>query len=320
MNTFYKNIRNRSLGYLPFLLCLLLLYSTPVLRESTLVNGAIQLFLFVLVVCIPAYITKRMSYVDIGWPWGLVCIGLLVLFFSEGYWLRSYIVGAMYLIAGLRMGIGALVLWYKGHLNTELTRYQYQRKRWIKQGYKNDNLSLQYEIMIQCLANSSFLAIPAMLQAYNPSEFIDPLELIGYCIWIIFFALEHVADIQKQKFLKKCRLENKKRQVCKVGLWKYTRHPNYFAEWMVWNGLIISSVPSLKQYFINDVSLIGVLLLLALVYISRIMYTTLVYYTGAIPSEYYSVQKRPDYKKHQETTPIFFPSKPKKLKYRNEND
>ena len=60
----------------------------------------------------------------------------------------------MYLIAGLRMGIGALVLWNKGHLNTELTRYQYQRKRWIKQGYKNDNLSLQYEIMIQCLANS----------------------------------------------------------------------------------------------------------------------------------------------------------------------
>jgi len=302
------------------LLCVFLLYSTLVLREFTLVNGAIQLFLFVLVVCIPAYITKRMSYVDIGWPWGLVCIGLLVLFFSEGYWLRTYIVGAMYLVAGLRMGIGALVLWHKGHLNKELTRYQYQRKRWIKQGYKNDNLSLQYEIMIQCLANSSFLAIPAMLQAYNPSEFIDPLELIGYCIWIIFFVLEHVADIQKQKFLKKCRLENKKRQVCTVGLWKYTRHPNYFAEWMVWNGLIISSVPSLKQYFTNDVSLIGVLLLLALVYISRIMYTTLVYYTGAIPSEYYSVQKRPNYKKHQETTPIFFPSKLKKLKYRNEND
>ena len=302
------------------MLCVFLLYSTLVLREFTLVNGAIQLFLFVLVVCIPAYITKRMSYVDIGWPWGLVCIGLLVLFFSEGYWLRTYIVGAMYLVAGLRMGIGALVLWHKGHLNKELTRYQYQRKRWIKQGYKNDNLSLQYEIMIQCLANSSFLAIPAMLQAYNPSEFIDPLELIGYCIWIIFFVLEHVADIQKQKFLKKCRLENKKRQVCTVGLWKYTRHPNYFAEWMVWNGLIISSVPSLKQYFTNDVSLIGVLLLLALVYISRIMYTTLVYYTGAIPSEYYSVQKRPNYKKHQETTPIFFPSKLKKLKYRNEND
>jgi steroid 5-alpha reductase family enzyme len=320
MNTFYKNILNRILGYLPFLLCVFLLYSTLVLREFTLVNGAIQLFLFVLVVCIPAYITKRMSYVDIGWPWGLVCIGLLVLFFSEGYWLRTYIVGAMYLVAGLRMGIGALVLWHKGHLNKELTRYQYQRKRWIKQGYKNDNLSLQYEIMIQCLANSSFLAIPAMLQAYNPSEFIDPLELIGYCIWIIFFVLEHVADIQKQKFLKKCRLENKKRQVCTVGLWKYTRHPNYFAEWMVWNGLIISSVPSLKQYFTNDVSLIGVLLLLALVYISRIMYTTLVYYTGAIPSEYYSVQKRPNYKKHQETTPIFFPSKLKKLKYRNEND
>jgi steroid 5-alpha reductase family enzyme len=42
------------------------------------------------------------------------------------------------------------------------------------------------------------------------------------------------------------------------------------------------------------------------------MYTTLVYYTGAIPSEYYSLKKRPDYKKYQGTTNMFFPGKPKK--------
>jgi len=51
--------------------------------------------------------------------------------------------------------------------------------------------------------------------------------------------------------------------------------------------------------------------LASLLYVSRIMYTTLVYYTGAVPSEYYSVQKRPDYKKHQQTTNMFFPGKPK---------
>jgi steroid 5-alpha reductase family enzyme len=41
------------------------------------------------------------------------------------------------------------------------------------------------------------------------------------------------------------------------------------------------------------------------------MYNTLLYYTGAIPSEYYSVQKRPDYKEYQEQTAMFFPSLPK---------
>lgn len=46
-------------------------------------------------------------------------------------------------------------------------------------------------------------------------------------------------------------------------------------------------------------------------YISKIMYSTLVYYTGAIPSEYYSLKKRPDYKKVQKNTNMFFPGLPK---------
>ena len=56
---------------------------------------------------------------------------------------------------------------------------------------------------------------------------------------------------------------------------------------------------------------IWILLGLGLLFTSRMMYTTLVYHTGAIPSEYYSLKKRPDYKTYQETTNIFFPG-PKK--------
>jgi steroid 5-alpha reductase family enzyme len=37
----------------------------------------------------------------------------------------------------------------------------------------------------------------------------------------------------------------KKNSVCNVGLWRYSRHPNYFSEWMAWNGPIIAAVPSL---------------------------------------------------------------------------
>ena len=54
-----------------------------------LVNGLAQLVLFALVVCIPIWRTGRMNYVDIGWPWGLVLLGVLSYWFSDGYWLRS---------------------------------------------------------------------------------------------------------------------------------------------------------------------------------------------------------------------------------------
>jgi len=312
MNRVLSNILRRSLGYLPFVFCFILLMYTSSFNEFTAWNSLTQTLLFLFVVCIPAYYTKRMSYVDIAWPWGLVLISVLVLIFGKGYWLRTYCIAGMYFFSGLRMGIGALILFKKGHLDSELSRYKFQRKRWTKLGYKNENSSLQYEIMIQCFANITFLAIPAMLQAFNTQENIAPLELLGYIMWGLFFIMEHIADLQKQNFLKKCFLQNKKRQVCNVGLWKYSRHPNYFAEWMIWNALILSSAPSLLYLLPYEESLLWIGLLASLIYISRIMYTTLVYYTGAIPSEYYSLKKRPDYKKYQEITNMFFPGIPKK--------
>ena len=307
MRTFYQKIIQRIFGYIVFLICFIILYLSNTFSWFVSLNGLLQVLLFIFLVCIPAYLTKRMSYVDIGWPWGLVLIGVLVLVLGEGYWLRKYIISGMYLFAGLRMGIGSLILLKKGHLDTELSRYKYQRKRWKKAGYTNIDLSLQYEIMLQCFANVTFLVIPAILQAFNPQEFLSPLEILGYLLWLVFFGVEHFADIQKQQFSKKAFLENRKKQVCNVGLWKYSRHPNYFAEWMVWNSLILSSLPSLFYFYLVERNLIWLGLLVSLFYLSIIMYKTLVYYTGAIPSEYYSLKKRPDYKTYKKNTNMFFP-------------
>ena len=113
--------------------------------------------------------------------------------------------------------------------------------------------------------------------------------------------------MQKQQFLKKSFLEKKKKQVCNVGFWKYTRHTNYFSEWMVWNAMIISSISSFSDAFSGDQQLVWIIICIGLFYISYIMYTTLVYYTGAVPSEFYTLQKRPNYKEYQEQTNMFFP-------------
>ena len=101
--------------------------------------------------------------------------------------------------------------------------------------------------------------------------------------------------------------DGKQRQVCNVGLWKYCRHPNYFAEWMVWNGLIIAAIPSWLSLKGAESEPVWFLLGLGLLMASKLMYSTLVYTTGAVPSEYYSVQKRPDYKEYQQQTNRFFP-------------
>jgi steroid 5-alpha reductase family enzyme len=88
---------------------------------------------------------------------------------------------------------------------------------------------------------------------------------------------------------------------------RHSRHPNYFAEWMVWNALVIAAIPSWLARSAQDGWVVWILLGLGLLFVSRIMYYTLVHYTGAKPAEYYSVQKRPEYRAYQETTNMFFP-------------
>ncbi len=291
----------------PFLAGWLLLLVTQKFFVLSLVNGVTQLVLFAFVVCLPTWRTGRMSYVDVGWPWGLTIIGILTWIYGEGDSLRVAIVSIAYIFAGSRMGLGAIKLLISGHLNKELPRYEFQKKRWIKAGKTNTALAMQIEAIVQGVANASFLAFPAFIIASNPIKEINIFEVIGIVIWLASFTMESVADAQKLKFLRAMKKSGAHNTVCNIGLWQYSRHPNYFAEWMVWNALVIASIPSWLQLYPNMSVIIFVLLGVGLLMTSRIMYITLVTYTGAVPAEYYSVKKRPAYKNYQQTTNMFFP-------------
>ena len=284
----------------------MLFYSSS-FQSIAIINGIAQLILFLFVVCIPIWRTKRMSYVDIGWPWGVALIGIIAYCFSENVTLTKILMVIAYVLIGSRMGLGALRMWSLGLLNKEFPRYEYQKIRWKKSGKSNEKLAMQIEALSQGLANASFLAIPIFLISVSPFTQLSTLEIIGFTIFIFSIVFETVADYQKLKFLKEMKRQNKQNMVCDIGLWKYTRHPNYFAEWMVWNGLIIASIPSYISLFDSEIFWLWILLGVALLYTSRIMYITLVYLTGAVPSEHYSVQKRPAYKAYQQSTNIFFP-------------
>ena len=291
----------------PFLFGWALILYSATFSDIGLINGLGQLVLFALVVCLPIWRTERMSYVDIGWPWGLVLLGIVSYWLSDGYWLRSLAVSGILVLIGLRMGMGALKMWRMGLLKKEFPRYQYQRRRWQKDGKSNVQLALQVDAISQGLANASFLALPVFIIASNDSPIFSMFELAGLVIWLLAFAMETVADLQKLSFLQKMKKEGKQRQVCDLGLWRYCRHPNYFAEWMVWNGLVIAAIPSWLALQGSESTLIWLLLGAGLLFTSRMMYSTLVYATGAVPSEYYSVQKRPGYTEYQQRTNRFFP-------------
>ncbi|MBT7815296.1 MAG: DUF1295 domain-containing protein [Polaribacter sp.] len=291
----------------PYIIGCIILMFTKSFAEISVISGSIQLVLFGTIVLYPIWKTETLSYVDIGWPWGLVCIGLVTLFLGEGYSWRVWAIGALYILMGLRMGIGAIQFWLKGYIQKELPRYRYQRIRWERKGKTNIQAAMQIDALVQGLANVSYLALPAFIIASNPNPNISVFEVVGLLLWVASFILESIADKQKLGFLRRMKTEKLQNKVCEIGLWKYTRHPNYFAEWTIWNSLIIISIPSWLALQSSESLIIWVLLGLALLFVSIMMYNTLVYLTGAIPSEYYSLQKRPNYKSYTKRVNMFFP-------------
>jgi steroid 5-alpha reductase family enzyme len=291
----------------PYIIGCIILMFTKSFAEISVISGSIQLVLFGTIVLYPIWKTETLSYVDIGWPWGLVCIGLVTLFLGEGYSWRVWAIGALYILMGLRMGIGAIQFWLKGYIQKELPRYRYQRIRWERKGKTNIQAAMQIDALVQGLANVSYLALPAFIIASNPNPNISVFEVVGLLLWVASFILESIADKQKLGFLRRMKTEKLQNKVCEIGLWKYTRHPNYFAEWTIWNSLIIISIPSWLALQSSESLIIWVLLGFALLFVSLMMYNTLVYLTGAIPSEYYSLQKRPNYKSYTKRVNMFFP-------------
>ena len=158
-----------------------------------------------------------------------------------------------------------------GLLEKEFPRYQYQRLRWQRDGKTNVALALQVDATSQGLANASFLALPIFIIASNSSTEFAPLELVGLTIWLLAFGLESIADLQKIRFLREMKQAGKSRQVCNVGLWRYCRHPNYFYEWMVWNGLIIAALPSWLALRGTEHIMLWLLLGAGLLFTSRVM-------------------------------------------------
>lgn len=292
---------------LPFVLGVALLLASTTFTTAALLNLIGQSVLFALVVCLPLYRTGRMSYVDIGWPFGIVIISAVVFALLDGYAPRVATISLIYLLVGGRMGLMALGHLRHGALQEELPRYAYQRRRWAKTGKNNTMLAAQSEVIAQGAFNASFLAYPAFIVGANSTPAIHVVEFVGLAVWVFAFLFEETADRQKRGFIREQLNAGDRTAVCDVGLWAYSRHPNYFGQWMGWNGVLIATIPSWLALFATESIIIWIGLALGSGLVSYFMYNTLVYYSGAVPSEYYSVKKRPGFAAYQARTNRFFP-------------
>ena len=143
--------------------------------------------------------------------------------------------------------------------------------------------------------------LPATILFSLPGSAAFPVvSIVGFALWAIGFALEEVADGQKSRFRR--NPENSGRFIA-TGLWRYSRHPNYFGESLLWWGLFIAMIPVFSGW--DFLTAIGPVFLTAL----------LLFVSGVPPLERSADGKyggQPAYRQYKKKTSIFVPLPPRR--------
>ncbi len=168
--------------------------------------------------------SKRADYVDAAWAGTIGTLALLFAIVGEGA-LEKRVLAV--LIAGTwSFRLTTHMLKRLASHADEDGRYQALRAHWG--GGVNGRMWLFF--MAQALVAFLF-ALPAWVVAQDPNPSLNAWVLVGVGIWMVSLYGETIADQQLARFRKD---PANKGQVCQVGLWYYSRHPNYFFEWLHW--------------------------------------------------------------------------------------
>jgi steroid 5-alpha reductase family enzyme len=173
--------------------------------------------------------------VDVAWALGFAPLAMLYGGFGGGALPRRLLIATMAVLWSLRLG-GYLARRVLGHLHTEDGRYQQLRRDWAA----NLNAKMFRFFQAQALL-LVMLSVPFLLAARNPAPALHPLEFAAAGLWLLALLGETLADAQLAAFK---RDPANRGRVCDAGLWRWSRHPNYFFEWLVWVAFALFALAS----------------------------------------------------------------------------
>lgn len=232
---------------------------------------------------------KNSGVVDIGWALGFLLAAWSYFLFGTGDVLKMVVITLM---ATLWAGRLAWHLFSRFDLDVEDPRYQELRKSWG--GDQSNVLFLMMFVFQGFLV--LIISLPFLLVDLGSHEEWSWWEFSGILIWLIGVAGEAWADWELNMFLSD---PDTKGKVCKKGLWRFSRHPNYFFEAIIWIGFCLFALPSSGGWIAVVSPVLMIFLLLRV--------------SGIPPTEAHSLQTKGEaYREYQRTTNAFIPWFPKK--------
>ncbi|MEM7783433.1 MAG: DUF1295 domain-containing protein [Planctomycetota bacterium] len=228
------------------------------------------------------YLINNSAIVDVFWAASVAVVGVFFVCYTPGDLSRRWLLGIMVAVWAARLSFYLFLRW-KGH--EEDARYTDLKEKW------GESAQLRMLRFYQMQGLGAYLfSLPILVAGYNSNP-IGFLDYVGVAIWLTSLIGETVADRQLAKF--KSNPDNRG-EVCKVGLWKYSRHPNYFFEWLHWCAYVPMSL-MVPWGWLTVIAPIA-------------MYIFLNRVTGIPLTEKQAVKSRGEkYREYQRTTNAFFP-------------
>ena len=251
------------------------------------IGAFVTVFSFFTIIFVIAQIKNNNSIVDMGWGVGFILITLYGLFSTENMTIAGYVISAMVIIWGLRLFFYISIRnWGK----PEDYRYVAMRKKWGN----HPRINAFFKVFMLQAFFTMIVAAPIHAAFLITTEANIIWIVIASILFFIGLFFEAVGDIQLRKFVTN---PINKGKIMQTGLWKYTRHPNYFGETVMWWAifLAIASAPW------GLISFIGPLFI-----------TLMLLFVSGIPLLEKKYKQRQEFVEYAKRTSVFFPWIPKK--------
>ncbi|TKS61791.1 MAG: hypothetical protein EWM72_00193 [Nitrospira sp.] len=227
---------------------------------------------------------RNASIADVGWCIGLIAVVLWYATQATGEVERKILVAILVVLYAGRLGFYILLNRVIG--KAEDARYRHLREQWGA----SERLRMFGYFQLQALAVATF-SLPFLVLIQHPQPPFALIEVVGLLLWTVAVTGEAKADRQLAQFRADPRNHDR---VCHDGLWRYSRHPNYFFEWLLWWAYVVMAMgaPGWPLTWIGPVAMGWALLKV----------------TGIPLAEAEALRTRgEDYRKYQLTTNAFVP-------------
>jgi steroid 5-alpha reductase family enzyme len=256
---------------------------------QTILYAAIVAFCYFTLIFIIATIIRDSSILDIAWGPSFIVTAWVVLLINavagpEGAVIgaRQYLVAGLVTIWGLRLGIR---IFRRNKGRGEDPRYVKFREEWGRYFVLRSYFQLFLFQGVILMLNVT----PVLIIMSGIRETLAWSDYLGLGIWVVGFLFESIGDYQLDAFLK---VPENRGTIIDRGLWRYTRHPNYFGEATMWWGIFVIAVNQPWGW-------IGV--------IGPAVITGMLLFVSGIPMTERMMEKTPGWDEYKRKTSVFIP-------------